>query len=337
MIWMRALFVVTTVVAMCGAVSGVSAQGKGESVKIQDYPGVGNMLFRVAASKGYCEARGLKCQLQVIPSGPLGAQALLAKSIDVGFFGPDIQINAVTKGSKLKAITSGATLNVFQIVVGNGVEVPNAEKGYPAFMADLKGKKIGVPARGSSAELQFLVLASKAGLKADDFTFVAVGAPNTSFGALTSKQIDASMSFEPSGSLCDVLKACTTIYRVSEATGPAEIVGTNGASSNLVVTQETIDTQPHVVDALIAAAKDAEAFIQDPKNFEESLKIALTYFKFEMARGDEIMAASLKSAIPSYKTAIARSALKQIADNMLAAKQLEVPFDTSVLPYAKAP
>ena len=300
--------------------SSAYAQGKGETVKIQDYPGVGNMLMRVALNKGYCEARGIKCQLQMIPSGPLGAQALLAKSIDVGFFGPEIQMNAMAKGAKLKAITSGATLNVFQIVVGNDVAVPNAGKGYPAIMADLKGKKIGVPARGSAGELQFVILANKAGLKAEDFTFVAVGAPNTSFGALTSKQIDASMTFEPSASMCDVLKACKTIFRALETKEPVEIAGTNGAASNFVVTQETIDASPHVVDALIAAAKDAEAFIQDPKNFDEALKIAQSFFKFDMPKGDEVMSASLKSAIPAYKTAISRSALKQIADNMLAAK-----------------
>jgi NitT/TauT family transport system substrate-binding protein len=314
----HSLLAATAVAAMIGYAFPAVSQGKGETVKIQDYPGV-------------------KCQLQMIPSGPLGAQALLAKSIDVGFFPPEIQMNAMAKGAKLKAIASGATLNVFQIVVGNDVAVPNAAKGYPAFMADLKGKKIGVPARGSGGELQFMILANKAGMKAEDFTFVAVGAPNTSFGALTSKQIDASMTFEPSASMCDVLKACKTIFRALEAKEPVEIAGTNGASSNFVVTQETIAASAHVVDALIAAAKDAEAFLQDPKNFDEALKIAQGFFKFDMAKGDEVMSVSLKAAIPAYKTAISRSALKQIADNMLASKQLEAPFDTTQIPYDKAP
>ena len=44
------------------------AQGKGESVKFQDYPGIGNMLVRVAISKGYCEKAGIKCELQMIPA-----------------------------------------------------------------------------------------------------------------------------------------------------------------------------------------------------------------------------------------------------------------------------
>jgi len=331
--WIGAL----ALAALCASATAASAQGKGETVKIQDYPGIGNMLFRVAVSKGYCEAHGIKCQLQMIPSGPLGAQALLAKSIDVGFFPPEIQINASIKGAKLKIISSGATLNVFHIVIRNDLEAPNAAKGYPALMADLKGKKIGVPARGSGGELQFGMLAEGAGLKADDFTFVAVGAPDTSYGALTSKQIDASMTFEPSGSMCDVLKTCKTIFRAFETKEPAAIAGTNGASSNMVVTQEAIDKAPHVQDALIAAAKDAEAFIQDPKNFDEALKIAQSYFKFNMPKGDEVMESSLKNAIPAYKAGVSRAALQQIADNMLATKQIEAKFDIGKLLYDKAP
>src|SRR5262245_51939591 len=119
-------------------VSDAWAQGKGETVRIQDYRGIGNMLYRIAAKKGYCEKYGITCQLQMIPSGPLGAQALLAKSIDVGFFPPEVQINAMIKGAGLKAILSGATLNVFLIVIRIDLEAPNAGKGFPAIMTDLK-------------------------------------------------------------------------------------------------------------------------------------------------------------------------------------------------------
>ncbi|MCC0002916.1 MAG: hypothetical protein H6871_08110 [Methylobacteriaceae bacterium] len=103
------------------------------------------------------------------------------------------------------------------------------------------------------------------------------------------------------------------------------------------MTQETIDKSPKAVDGLIAAAKDAEAFIQNPANFAEALKIAKTYFQFKMPGGDAIMETSLKSAIPAYKAGISRDAMKQIAANMLAMKQIPAPFDTSKIIYDKAP
>jgi NitT/TauT family transport system substrate-binding protein len=309
----------------------VLAQQKGQIVRIQDYPGIGNMLYRIAATKGYCEKHGITCQLQMIPSGPLGAQALLAKSIDVAFIGPDIQINAILKGARLKAIVGGVAGNPFLIVIRNDLAAPNAGNGYPAFMADLKGKRIGVPARGAAAEFQFVVLAQKAGLKAEDFTFVAVGSPNTAYGALISKQVDAEMSFPPSDALCDLLKTCRTIYRAYQSRELPQ------ASTNMVVTQETIDKRPDVVDGLIAAAEDSEVFIQEPNNYAEALKIAQSYFKFDMPRGDEVMDAALKRAVPFYKAAISRPAVKAFAEYMLATKQIAAPFGATTLVYAKAP
>jgi len=321
----------------CAPFAAASAQGKGETVKIQDYPGIGNLLYRVALSKGFCDKHGIKCQLQVIPSAPLGAQALLARSIDVAVVGPETQILAMLKGAKLVALASVAVSNPFEIVVRNEPGVPEAGVDYRAMMIGLKGRKIGVPARGAIAELQFGQLAARAGLKPEDFTFVAVGGPNTGYGALVSKQVDALMTFEPAGSMCEVLKTCRTLFRAARAKEPVEVAGTNGASVIAVMTRDAVGKAPHVADALIAAAQDAEAFVQDPKNFDELLAIAQGYFKFDMPRGDEVMATSLKYAIPSYRTAISRSALKQIADNMLATKQIEAPFDTTTLLYDKAP
>ena len=330
--------IIVAALALLGLPSSAAfAQGKGEQVKIQDYPGIGNMLFRVAIAKGYCEKHGIKCQLQIIPTGPLGAQALLAKSIDVAVVGPETQIMAMLKGAKLVAPFSVAILNPFQLLVRNEPGTPNAADGYKAIMMALKGKKIGVPARGSVAELQFGQLALRAGLKPEDYTFVAVGGPQTAYGALTSKQVDASMNFEPSGSMCEVLKTCKIVFRASEAKEPIEVAGTNGASVIAVVTRDMAEKSPHVVAALTAAAKDAEAFIQDPKNFDELLAIAQSYFKFDMPRGDEVMAVSLKNGIPGYRTAIDASALKQIADNMVATKQIDAPFDTTKLIRDKAP
>lgn len=331
-----AVAIAATLGWMLGAVPA-AAQGKGETLKIQDYPGVGNMLTRVAISKEFCKARGITCQLQMIPTGPLGGAALLGRSIDVGFFPPEVQISAMLKGAQMKAVASGATLNVFLIVARNDIETPNAGKGAPDFLRDHKGRKIGVPSRGSAAEIMFVFLAQKAGMKVEDFTFVANGAPNTAYGTLVSKQVDANMSFEPSGAMCEVLKTCKVLYRAALSEKPAELFAVNGAASNLVVTQDTLDKKGAAVEALVNALRDAEAFIQDPKNFDEALKIAESYFKFDFPRGDEVMKEALKIALPAYKASISRPALKAISDYLLATKQIEAPIDPARIVWDKAP
>ena len=106
------------------------AQAQGETVRIQDYPGPGNMLYRVAVAKGYCEKYGIKCRLQMIPAAPLGIQALLAKSIDVTMGPIEVQVNAMVKGAAIKAFSGAQALNPFLLVVRNDIATANSEKGF---------------------------------------------------------------------------------------------------------------------------------------------------------------------------------------------------------------
>ena len=316
------------------------AQGKGESVKFQDYPGTtGNLLVRVAISKGYCEKAGIKCALQPIPSAPLAAQAMLAKSID-SFLGPASVMNdAVQKGAKMKMVVGGSVANVLVLTAGNHLDTPNAANGFPAFMKDLKGKKIGVTARGAATEVFTSWMLIKAGMQPEDVTFVAVGGPNTAYGALSSKQVDATMIFEPTGAICDVLKTCKRIWTAATDKQPAEMYAQNGGGNGLVFTQEFIDKNPHVIDAVINAVKEADVFINNPANFAEVLKIAEQYVKFEMPRGDEILAAMTKAAIASnnYRAAIDRKAVQAGLDMLLATMLITKALPLSDLIYDKAP
>ena len=316
------------------------AQGKGETVKFQDYPGTGNMLVRVAIAKGYCEKAGIQCALQMIPAAPLGAQAMMAKSIDA-FFGPVVVVNgAVQKGAKMKMVAGGAVVNTMILVAGNHLDTPNAAKGWPAFMQDFKGKRIGVPARGSAFEFYATWMLLKAGLQADDVTYVAVGAPNTAFGALTSKQVDALLMFEPAGAMCDVLKACKRIWTAATDPQPAEMYAMNGGGAGLVFSQDYIDKNPQVIEAVIKALKESDAFINNPANFDEVVKIALQNFRFDMPKGDEVMTAVMRAAVTppgAYRAAISRKAIQAELDMLLATKQIDRMPALADLIYDKAP
>lgn len=321
------------------AAPGVWAQGKGETVKFHDYPGTGNMLARIAINKGFCEKAGIKCELQMIPSAPLAAQAMMAKSID-SFFGPTVVMNgAIQKGAKMKMVVGGAVVNTMILIGGNHLETPNAAKGYPAFLQDFKGKKIGITARGAATEQYTTWMLLKADMKADDVTYVAVGAPNTAYGALISKQVDGLMMFEPAGAMCDVLKTCKRIWTGSTDPQPAELFATNGGGSGMVFTQEYIDKNPHVIDAVIKAFKEADAFINNPANFDEAFKIGLTYFKFDMPKGDEILSQVLRAAITSkaYVAPISRKAIQAELDLLMAVKMIDKMPLVSDLIYDKAP
>jgi NitT/TauT family transport system substrate-binding protein len=289
-----------TALSLALPMSGAHAQGKGETVKFHDYPGTGNMLIRVAISKGYCEKYGIKCELQVIPSGPLGAQALVAKTIEAGFLNADNIAPAILRGAKMKMVVGGASSNTANAIVGLHVDAPNAGKPFPAFMQDMKGKKIGVPARGSSMEGTARWMLTKAGISPDDVTFVAVGAPNTAYGALTTKQVDYLFMFEPAASMCEVLKTCKRVWSGALDKEPAEQYALNGGGAGLVFRQEYIDQNPHVIEAVIKAVKDADAFINTPANFKEINTICQKYFRFEFPKGDEVLETVLRFAVDAH-------------------------------------
>ena len=168
---------------------------------------------------------------------------------------------------------------------------------------------------------------------------MAVGGPVTAYGALVSKQVDAIMMFEPAPSLCEVLATCKVIWRGAVDKLPAEQYALNGGGSNLVFTQEYIDRNPNVIEAVIKAVKDADAFINAPANFEETVKIAESFFKFEMPRGDEVLRASLKAAldVKTYSASINRNAVKAGLDFLVENKQIEKAPPVSEFVHDKAP
>jgi len=64
-------------------------------------------------------------------------------------------------------------------------------------VADLKGKKIGVTAPGSSTSIMASFVLAKGGLKPTDVSFIGVGAASGALSALRSGQIDAIANLDP--------------------------------------------------------------------------------------------------------------------------------------------
>ncbi|WP_213954390.1 ABC transporter substrate-binding protein [Variovorax sp. dw_954] len=305
--------------------------GGGETVRINDYPGVGNPLARVVVAKQLCEKYGLKCTLQTIPGAPLVLQALIGGSIDVGGAAAEVGMQAAAKGADLKVLGNALRDTNFFLVANNTVNLPNLAKGYPAVMADLKGKKIGVTARGSGAELQFVELLAGAGMANTDVTFVAVGAPDTAYPALTNNQVDAVLSFEPLAAFCEVLKTCRMVVDMRRGEGSAELRKLNGAAAPLWIRAQYAKEKPQVIEALRRAFTDAETFYQDPANFDEVLKIHQQYFKLNQPQGDKILAAAIKASVPAAVFKLDKVALQANADHLLNKKQLPQRFDTTTL------
>lgn len=313
------------------AQSATGGLGKGETLRIQDYPGGGNTLMRVAIAKQYCEKHGIKCVVRQLANGPLGVQAFLAGELDVAYVGPEIALSAIAKGADMKLVSGGFGPQPFFVAARKGLELPNRAKGYPAIMADLKGKKIGVPARGSHAELLFTVMLNEVGLTEKDVTYVAVGGPATALPPLTNAQVDALMIFSPLDGFCEVKKACDIVVDLRKGEGPKAIKVAMGSGAPHWMMGDYIKKTPHVIDAFRAALKDADAFVHNPSNFDELIKITEAYFKIPGEDGDKVLRATMQNSVPGFNTVVSPQALQAVINTMVANKQLTANLKAEAL------
>jgi NitT/TauT family transport system substrate-binding protein len=300
------------------------------TLRVHEYPGILGTLLRVAIDKGYCTKHEIRCVTQTIPSGAMAMQALLSGGIDVAAPAVEILIQAATAGADLKIIGGASNASPFYLIVGPDL-FGSAGKGYPAIMHDLKGKRIGVTTRGSAPEFQMKTMLLQAGMKADDVTFVAVGAPNTSYPALVNKQIDAVYSFTPFDGMCDVLKTCRIALTLARGEGPSVLTNQNGAGVVYAVRRELAQKNPAAIEALVKALRDAEAFIASPANAAEVAAIVEKNFKLDMPRGNEVTKSSLERLKPSLVVGVNKAAIQAAAEYLRQTGQLDKPFDAARL------
>ena len=178
------------------ALSASEASAAGQVLRTQVYPGsIVSLPVWVADEGGFCKAEGIECPATAIASGPLALQALAAGSLEVMFTSTDIIMQAASRGNDIVLISGHSPDNIYELTMRKDVGLK--EKTYPDVMKQFVGKTIGVSARGSAVENQMRALLVGAGLDPESVTYVAVGSPNTAFPAMLSKQIQATVMWEP--------------------------------------------------------------------------------------------------------------------------------------------
>jgi NitT/TauT family transport system substrate-binding protein len=328
--------------ANSGQAAAQTPRANGETLSIQNYASTtGNMHAIIAKEKGFCDKYNFKCEIRVINSTSLGLQALVGKTIDITQSGADLVGAAVVSGAEVVVVGTSLPANILSISVRNDVPLPSRDKGYPGLMNDFKGKRIGVSARGSSSEKYFNAMLKDASLKPEDVTYVAVGAPSTTYTALAvGKQIDAAIMFQPLTQICQFNKTCETIIDMTTGEGPKSLQATIGANIVFAARKEMVESNPKLMEAFYAAMTDAAAWLHDPKNFDELVKIYTPMISFgDMAGADEMRRNWIKSVVPAYSQdlKVKVSALQELMDFSLENNIIDVKVDAKKVLWDKAP
>jgi NitT/TauT family transport system substrate-binding protein len=210
----------------------------------------------IAEQLGYFKAEGLDVTIVDFAGGAKALQAVVGGSADVVSGAFEHTINMQSKGQPMRAfVLQGATP---QIVLGIN------PKTMPKFktIADLKGKKVGVSAPGSSTNVMVNFLLAKAGLKPSDVSIIGVGTGSGAVAAMRSGQIDAMSNLDP---VITLLLRSGDVKIVSDTRLPAEsekVFGGPMPAGCLYAPQTFIDKNPATVQALTNAMVRADKWIQ---------------------------------------------------------------------------
>lgn len=185
----------TLLAAATVAAPALRAQGKLEKNKVAIAVG-GKAAFyylplTISEQLGYFKAEGLDVEISDFAGGAKALQALMGNSADVVSGAYEHTINMQAKNQAIQSFVLMGRAP--QIAMGVSTKTVPGYKG----LADLRGKKIGVSAPGSSTNMVANLVLSRAGIKASDVSYVGVGTGAGALTALRSGQIDAMCNTDP--------------------------------------------------------------------------------------------------------------------------------------------
>ena len=188
-----------------------------ERKKITIAVGGKNLLYylplTIAEQRKYFEAEGLEVSIVDFAGGARALQAVVGGSADVVSGAFEHTLNMQAKGQPMRAFVLQGRAPQIVLAVSTKT-MPNYKT-----LADLKGKKIGVTAPGSSTNIMANFVLAKAGLKPTDVSIVGVGAAQGAVAALRSGQIDAISNLDP---VITILQRGNDIKVVSDTRDVAE-------------------------------------------------------------------------------------------------------------------
>lgn len=257
----RRTFGAVSVGSLAGfAMPSLWAQSKLEKTKVSIAVG-GKAAFyylplTIAEQLGYFKAEGLEVEISDFAGGSRALQAVVGGSADVVSGAYEHTINLQSKGQKFQAFV----LQGRAPAISMGIS-PKTMPNYKT-LADLKGKKIGISAPGSSTNMVANLILSRAGLKAADVSFIGVGTAAGALSAFRAGQIDAMCNVDPVMTMLEQKNEVRIIADTRTLKGTVDVFGGVMPAGCLYAPVEFIEKNPNTVQALTNAMVHSLKWLQ---------------------------------------------------------------------------
>jgi len=233
------------------AAPALRAQGKLEKTKVSIAVG-GKAAFyylplTISEQLGYFKTEGLDIEISDFAGGSKALQALIGGSADVVSGAYEHTINMQSKNQRIESFVLQGRAP--QIALGVST------KTLPRYrsIADLRGKKIGVSAPGSSTNMIANLVLSRAGVKASEVSYVGVGNSAGALAALRSGQIDAMSNTDPIMTMLEQKGDVKIISDTRTLRGTQDVFGGPMPAACFYAHAEFVQRNPNTCQALANA------------------------------------------------------------------------------------
>jgi NitT/TauT family transport system substrate-binding protein len=210
----------------------------------------------IANLNGFFKDEGLNVKVSNFAGGSRALQAVVGGSADV------------VSGAYEHTINLQSRAQMFQSVVLQGrapmIVVGVSTKTMPDYKspADLKGKRIGVTAPGSSTAMLFEFFLAKHGLRGTDVSFIGVGAGAGAVASVQSGQVDVIVNLDPVISVLEASNEIKVIVDTRSLKDTIEVFGGNMPAGCLYLSNDYVAANPNTTQAMVNAMVRADKWIQ---------------------------------------------------------------------------
>jgi NitT/TauT family transport system substrate-binding protein len=241
----------TLLAAAAVAAPSLRAQGKLEKSKIAIAVGGKSAFYylplTISEQLGYFKAEGLDVEISDFAGGAKALQALMGNSADVVSGAYEHTINMQSKNQFIQSF----------VLMGRAPQIAMgvSTKALPNYrgLQDLRGKKIGVSAPGSSTNMVANLVLSRAGIKASDVSYVGVGTAAGALAALRSGQIDAMSNTDPVMTMLEQKGDVRIISDTRTLKGTQDVFGGPMPAACFYTHSEFVKSHPNTCQALANA------------------------------------------------------------------------------------
>jgi NitT/TauT family transport system substrate-binding protein len=214
------------------------------------------MPLTLADQLGYFRDEGITVEIDDLKGGSDALKALLGGSVDMvtGFY--EHTIRTQTQGKFIEMFTT------FDLYPGLVLMVGKQHQDQVKSIKDLAGHPVGVTSPGSSTDEMVKYLLKKNNMAADAVPVVAIGSGSTAIAAISSGQVWAGVTVEPTASQLQKDGNAKPLYDTRTQQGTRQVFGGTWPAGGFYTTTDFVKQNPRTVQAMARAAVKTLKYIK---------------------------------------------------------------------------